>query len=388
MRILYVGMKYDYGKPEQGTSFEHNNFFDSLHHTGHDLLYFDFLTLMQRHGREAMNRRLEEVARAEKPDLMFTILYQDQLTPETLRRITERGDTITVNWFCDDHWRFESFSRRYAPCFRWVVTTAQSALPKYQAMGYESVIKSQWACNHFQYRRLDAPLDLDVTFIGQPHGNRREILGDLQAQGVPVQAWGSGWENGRLTQEEMIAVFCRSRINLNLPNASTPVLTGGAKVKQAVRVAAVRALNSVPFGAQVKAAVKQRAGEARRSQGGTGLAEAVAPKLAEQIKGRNFEIPGCGGFLLTGPADNLSDYYEDGKEIVCFEDTRDLAEKARYYLSHEDERRAIAEAGYQRTLREHTYAHRFTEIFHRIGLSAPPVDALMPPRVGHVEEIE
>ena len=27
--------------------------------------------------------------------------------------------------------------------------------------------------------------------------------------------------------------------------------------------------------------------------------------FAEQIKGRNFEIPGCGGFTLSGWAENL-----------------------------------------------------------------------------------
>ena len=36
----------------------------------------------------------------------------------------------------------------------------------------------------------------------------------------------------------------------------------------------------------------------------------------EQIKGRNFEIPGAGGFQLSFDADNLTDYYKDEKEIV------------------------------------------------------------------------
>ena len=57
MRILYVALKYDYGKLEQGYSFEHHNFYHSLLHMGHDILYFDFMTLMQEHGRESMNRK-------------------------------------------------------------------------------------------------------------------------------------------------------------------------------------------------------------------------------------------------------------------------------------------------------------------------------------------
>ena len=66
MRILYVAMKYDYGKPEQGYSFEHYNFYDSLHHMGHKIIYFDFMTLMQKHGRKRMNDLLLETVMKEK----------------------------------------------------------------------------------------------------------------------------------------------------------------------------------------------------------------------------------------------------------------------------------------------------------------------------------
>ncbi len=59
----------------------------------------------------------------------------------------------------------------------------------------------------------------------------------------------------------------------------------------------------------------------------------------------------------------------DGKEIVTFSDTRDLIEKIRYYLAHDDERAAIAQAGYEHTLREHTYQKRFQEIFRQMKLT-------------------
>ena len=71
---------------------------------------------------------------------------------------------------------------------------------------------------------------------------------------------------------------------------------------------------------------------------------------------------------MTTRDDSLKEYYVPGQEIVFFEDADDLVEKCRYYLKHEDERRAIAEAGYRRTLVEHTYAHRFNQIFQQMGL--------------------
>jgi spore maturation protein CgeB len=89
---------------------------------------------------------------------------------------------------------------------------------------------------------------------------------------------------------------------------------------------------------------------------------------SDQIKGRNFEVPGCGGFMLTGMAENLGQYYEIGKEVACFDDRHDLIDKVRYYLKHEDEREAIAQAGYERTMRDHTYPRRFSEIFEQLGM--------------------
>jgi len=373
MRILYVAMKFDYGRPEQGLSFEHCNFYHSLVHMGHDIIYFDFMTLLQEHGREWMNRRLSEVARLEKPDLMFTILFSDQLDARVIRELTEQDGVTTLNWFCDDHWRFDNYSRTWAPCFSWVVTTAASALPKYAQLGYRNVIKSQWACNDALYRKTELPLMYDVSFVGQPHGNRRWVVQRLRQAGVNVHVWGSGWDSGRVSPDELIRVFNQSRINLNLTNASMPVLSSSVKTGSKGQGLVARALDCVPFGGQVKAMGKAYL-SSMRGRGvdpvASDCSEAAGVDYADQIKGRNFEVPGCGGFLLTGRADNLDEYYEIGKEVVCFHDVDDMIEKVRYYLKREDERSTIAQAGYERTLRDHKYEHRFHEIFHRMGMPA------------------
>ncbi len=352
MRILYVAMRHDYGHPEGGDSFEHCNFFDSLRGMGHDILYFDYPAVMSRLGRHGMNRRLLEIAKAERPELMFTVLFRDEFEPTVLRQISDFPDTTTLNWFCDDHWRFEDFSRHWAPAFNWVVTTDSAALPKYAAIGCQNVIKSQWACNHFLYRRLDLPLKYDVTFVGKPHGNRRDVIDALRDIGIRVHVWGKGWGHGRAGQQEMIEIFNRSRINLNLANAS-----GAGRRRKWQR------------------ALGHAAHLARRSCGQVQSVQAAARRFAaagecEQIKGRNFEVPGCGGFLMTGSADNLPHYYQPDREVVAFDTFADMAYKIRHYLEHEDQRAAVADAGYQRTLAEHTYAHRFAEIFARLQLPA------------------
>jgi spore maturation protein CgeB len=67
----------------------------------------------------------------------------------------------------------------------------------------------------------------------------------------------------------------------------------------------------------------------------------------------------------------LEQFFEIGKEMVVYQDVDDLADKIRYYLRHETEREAIAEAGYRRVLRDHSYAQRFREIFSTIGYHLP-----------------
>jgi spore maturation protein CgeB len=112
-------------------------------------------------------------------------------------------------------------------------------------------------------------------------------------------------------------------------------------------------------------------------------------RYPEQIKGRNFEVPGCGGFLLTGQADNLHDYYAPSQQVACYRNFEELVHKVRHYLRHEEERAAIAAAGHQRTLAEHTYAHRFADIFRQMGVAGDAWTARSEdrcqPRAGQVE---
>ncbi len=53
---------------------------------------------------------------------------------------------------------------------------------------------------------------------------------------------------------------------------------------------------------------------------------------------------------------------EPGREIVAYHSVKECIELIGHYLTHEDERAAIARAGQERTLREHTYAHRMQEL--------------------------
>src|SRR5258708_1267288 len=139
MKILFVAPKYDYGIPELGLSFEYYNFYDTLFGMGHQTELFDLVSLYHEHGRERMTELLGEKISDMNPDLVFTFLFSDQFDLERLKKISRLTKAVTFNWFADDHWRFENFSRHWAPCFSFVSTTDPQAVPRYHAIGYQNV---------------------------------------------------------------------------------------------------------------------------------------------------------------------------------------------------------------------------------------------------------
>ncbi len=332
MKILYAAMEHDYGDPSRGPSFEETNFKSSLVGMGHEVVHYDFLTRAKAIGRRGMRDEIVATAAATRPDVVLFFLFADELSPETLREVGRRGGAPTVNWFADDHWRFEHFTRHMAPSLDWAVTTDADALPRYHAIGQRNVILSQWACNRYAYGPTDGPLEHGVTFVGQPHADRPQVIQYIRDAGFEVECWGHGWPAGRLSAEEMVRVFGTSAVNLNLANSGLPPNT--------LRVRVGRLLGRGPRG-----------------------------PLPSQIKGRTFEVPGCRGFELTERVPHLERYFEIGREIAVYDDLEGLIEQLRYWLANPEERAAVADAAYIRVLAEHTYDHRFARIFERIGLA-------------------
>jgi len=84
-----------------------------------------------------------------------------------------------------------------------------------------------------------------------------------------------------------------------------------------------------------------------------------------QTKGRLFQSVGAGAMVLTDYVFELEEMFDIGKEIVTFEfdNLEDFREKLSWYLSHDNERERIAQAGYRRGHRHHTFTARIQQIF-------------------------
>ena len=101
-------------------------------------------------------------------------------------------------------------------------------------------------------------------------------------------------------------------------------------------------------------------------------------EIKRHIRLRDFEVPMSGGLLMTGYQDELGEYYEIGREIVCYDSKEELLDKCRYYLSHYQEAKAIRQAGYRRARREHTWSNRFRQLFQHMGMEVPVTTGIQP----------
>lgn len=77
---------------------------------------------------------------------------------------------------------------------------------------------------------------------------------------------------------------------------------------------------------------------------------------------RCFDILGCGGFLMTNYQPELEDMFIIGEDLEAYSSLEELVDKCSYYLTHEDERAAIAHNGYEKVKSNHTHIHRLKEM--------------------------
>jgi hypothetical protein len=118
LSILYLGMQWDYGIRERGTSYEHNNFYPALlgWSRAREVRHFDFVEAGRQHGLAKMSDMLFDLVCQFQPDAIFSIFFNEQADPrmEVFKRIRDTTPTKTINWFCDSHFRPWRSTRRGA----------------------------------------------------------------------------------------------------------------------------------------------------------------------------------------------------------------------------------------------------------------------------------
>ncbi|MFA5778963.1 MAG: glycosyltransferase [Elusimicrobiota bacterium] len=173
------------------------------------------------------------------------------------------------------------------------------------------------------YRKLNGiSQDIDVSFVGAVIKYRRkDFLYYLAKNGINIQTYGLGTQNGKVTSEKMVEIYNRSKINLSFTGIDPPnIFTRGRTILKRVR----------------------------------------------QFKGKIIDIALCGGFVLTEDALGNEEALVLNKEIVVFNTKEELLQKVIYYLKNENERKSIAENAYRRSLKDYTVSTALPALIQKL----------------------
>ena len=83
---------------------------------------------------------------------------------------------------------------------------------------------------------------------------------------------------------------------------------------------------------------------------------------------RIFDLMACGGFVLSNYQAEIPELFTPGEDIAVYDSIPDMLDKIDYYLTHDDERRQIAENGYRKVKTLHSYDERIAAMFEMSGL--------------------
>jgi spore maturation protein CgeB len=371
-----------------------NNLYLPLVDLGHDVVEFQYdlretfqnlnpVDPIQRafikKNRPKVSRELLQqikAAHAIKPvDLFFSYFYDACILPEAIDEIKSMG-IRTVNWYCNGSYQLHLVSE-IAPHYDWCLVPEKFRLKDYMAMGAQPIY-SQEAANPNIYKPYDLPFEFDVTFVGQAYGDRPAYIKFLLDQGIDVRVWGWGWRK-----------FSSEAKASGQPGLLRQVLRAGQLLmtksgRQALRqylsrklqVNLMGALSYASLPSSIKGGVLsdlelvQMFSRSKINLGfsSCGSTHETGERIL-QVRLRDFEVPMSGGFYMVEYMEELEEFFDIGKEIICYTDKEDLAEKIKYYLKHDDERERIRKAGYERCLRDHTWHERFQKAFREMGLA-------------------
>jgi len=84
----------------------------------------------------------------------------------------------------------------------------------------------------------------------------------------------------------------------------------------------------------------------------------TSKSIREGLPLRIFDVLGCGGFLITNYQNGLNDIFTPGEDLEIYTGDDDLLQKIDYYLCHPNDRKEIAQNGYNKVKQYHNYPQR------------------------------
>jgi spore maturation protein CgeB len=382
------------------------NFYPALRQLNHEIIesttdlaptsqFMSVATGFTPEEREVRSRTTEQIVgevrealRHGPVDLFLSYFYNAHFDPSGFDELRKMG-VPSINFYCNSIYQFENVASIAAKAdFAW--HTEKDARSLYLAVG-ANPIWLQMAADPAVYHPLPAsPRRARAVFIGQRYADRARWLAALVQANVPIDVFGAGWQlhEVQTNRADVKAKENLGRRNLT-PGSTESYLHVAAKMIR--QQGPIRGVARVLKRAQYRRV--SRKWLAAVSQHIRGFADNISNTLAEyevclncsnvwadghpgsqlipHVRLRDFEAPMCRTCYITGHTDELSEFYEFGREIDTYRTREEFVEKTTYYLKHPAQAEKVREAGYRRAIQDHTWKRRFEELFTRLRLVKP-----------------
>jgi spore maturation protein CgeB len=253
-------------------------------------------------------------------------------------------------------------------------------------------ITIQMAADPNVYRPVrEIPRQPKAVFMGQNYADRARWISALIRDHVPVDIFGHGWERpetllpvspelprsseiylgrkvsrpGSLKSYYQAILQCLSREGWRAPGRLLEQWRYRRENQRLLAGIASFAKGPVPLG---KIAEVFSSYDLCLNFSNVWADGRPGSPLIPWVRLRDFEGPMCRTCYLTGHTDEIAEYYEIGREVDTYRTRDELVDKARFYLTHPDVADRLRERGEARARRDHTWKHRFAELFKKIEL--------------------
>ena len=265
---------------------------------------------------------LEKVA-GFQPDVIFGIAQSPLHDTDMLREFKKAGIALCF-WYMEDY-RIFDYWKNIAPCFDHFFAIQKDPFWKelkdigcinyhYLPMAFDT---------HADVPEKMAAEAIPVSFVGAPYPNRVHFFQEFLDDGF--QIYGEDWNRHqnphvvagerRIPENEAYQIYRRSLININLHSSPFPGEFGGG----------------------------------------------------DFVNPRTFELAGLGVFQLIDMRKLLTLHFDPAEEVIALTSWADMKIAVKYFLRHDEERKAYAGRARARVLKEHTFRHRAEEVVEILG---------------------
>jgi hypothetical protein len=299
---------------------------------------------------ERLSQQIKRAIATVGLDAVISYAYSRDLDMGLIDEVTQRLSVPWINFYCDSTHRFSLVEKLAARVtMNWFPESG--ALDRYKALGRKTLCLP-YAMNpqHLPDLGLTHPAR-NTAFIGLPTANRIRQLGALICAGVEVEIRGKGW----LATETPFynPVPAHKRFWAILRDGGF-----GEKIAKRILWPVVKKRAGLPLSeAEFETYVQETAVVLGLNQG-----RDEEGRTDSYLKFRDIEFPGYGCCYLTQRNSDIQSVFQEGKEILTFNDTWEASRILKRMSEDPDRCRAIGMAGRKKVLHEHGWARRMEQL--------------------------